>query len=93
MSVNRLTGVNSAAAILFKCMPCDADTYHMLTTFWHDVDHKGHFCWLLSVLPTSFAMAEEQRTLALSPEDLQAIIGVASSPAWISGIADHLLHI
>ena len=43
MSVNRLTGVNSAAAILFKRTPCDADTYHELTTFWRDVDHEEPF--------------------------------------------------
>jgi len=59
--------------------------------FWRDVDYEELFCWSVSVLSTSFAMAEEQRTLVLSPEDLQAIItGVASSPALISGIADHL---
>jgi len=91
MSVNRLTGVNSAATILFKRTPRDADTYHVLPTFWRDVDHEEHFCWSVSVLSTSFTMPEEQRTLVLSPEDLQAIItGVASSPALISGIADHL---
>jgi len=43
MSVNRLTGVNSAAAILFKRTPRDADTYHVLTTFWRDRDHKERF--------------------------------------------------